>query len=149
MGVVRIGLAFAAAVFACFLLSTVFMTYNTLSNYPGFEMSAGVFLETLQLNLVGLAAGSPFAGILAVALAIGFTVAAIVKRVLTPLAPVAYIVAGAITVPLLFYIVETVVIDGGVGAFFGARGGTGMGCQAVAGAAAGLVFSVFASRRAV
>ncbi|MCA8888488.1 MAG: hypothetical protein KDA46_06660 [Parvularculaceae bacterium] len=145
----RTRLAFLAGAIAGFVLSTVFITYNTLSNYPGFEMSTGVFLETFRLNLVGLSVGSPFAVVLTVALAIGFGVAAVIKRVLTPLAPVAYIVAGAITFPLLFYIIEAVVIDGGVGAFFGARGGTGMGCQAVAGAAAGLVFSVFASRRAV
>ncbi len=149
MGVVRIGLAFAAAAVTGFLLSTFFMTYNTLSNYPGFEMSLGVLLTTLQLNLVGLAAGSPFAGILAVALAIGFGVAAIARRVLMPLAPVAYIIAGAIATPLLFYIVETVVISGGVGAFFGTRGVAGMGFQAVAGAVAGLVFTVLSARRAV
>lgn len=147
MGVMRLAAGFLAAVIVGFLLSVLFMTAYTLANYPGFEVDFSAFSSTFLLNLQGLATGSPFAGILAVAFAIAFAVAAGLKRVLTPLAAIAYPLAGAVAVPALLVIVENVMIGGGVGAFFGARGATGLLLQAVAGAGGGLVFSLVAGAR--
>lgn len=149
MGMARVVIGFAAAVAVGFVLSVLFLTQHTLSTYPGFDQSFAAFQSTFLLNLQGLATRSPFAGILAVAFAIAFAIAAGLKRILKPLAAVAYPLAGAAAVPALILIVENVMIGGGVGAFFGARGTTGLLLQALAGAGGGLVFSVIAgsSRR--
>ena len=96
MGVMRLAAGFLAAVIVGFLLSVLFMTGYTLANYPGFDVDFSAFSSTFLLNLQGLATGSPFAGILAVAFAIAFAVAAGLKRVLTPLAAIAYPLAGAV-----------------------------------------------------
>jgi hypothetical protein len=147
MAAVRILIGFAAAVATGFLLSAAFLTLQTLSAYPGFQMSPAIFSETYGMNVAGLATGSPFVGILAACFAIGFAIAAVLKRILKPLAPVAYVVAGAAALPSLFYLVETVMLGGGVGAFFGARDPSDLALQALAGAAGGLVFTLIAVRK--
>ena len=147
MGMARILVGFIAAATVGFLSSVAFLTGMTLSRYPGFEQALDAYAATYALNLSGLATGSPFVGIFAVALAIGFAVAAILKRLLTPLAGIAYVLAGAAAAPALFLIVENVMIGGGVGAFFGARGIAGLALQALAGAASGLVFTLIAVRK--
>jgi len=147
MGVARTIIGFLAAVLVGFLLSVLCLTGYTLANYPGFDLTFSVFWSTFLLNLQGLATGSPFAGILAAAFAVAFAIAAILKRFLKPLAPIAYILAGAAAVPALLVIVENVMIGGGVGAFFGARGATGLLLQAIAGAGGGLVFTAFVGSR--
>jgi hypothetical protein len=147
MAIVRILAGLLGAVAAGFLLSAAFLTQQTLSAYPGFRFTPAVFAETYGMNLAGLATGSPFVGIMAACFAIGFAVAAVLKRVLKPLAPVAYVLAGAAALPALFYLVENVMLGGGVGAFFGAREPSGLALQALAGAVGGLVFTLIAVRK--
>ncbi len=147
MQAMRVLAGFVFAVLTGFLLSVGFLTAQTLSHYPGFAAAPAAYASTYWLNLQGLSTGSPFVIIFAAALATGFVVAALLKRVLKPLAGAAYILAGAAATPALFAIVENFVIGGGVGAFYGARGLVGMALQALAGAAAGLVFTQFAGRR--
>jgi hypothetical protein len=147
MAIVRILIGLLGAVTAGFLLSAAFLTLQTLSAYPGFEVTPATLAETYGLNVAGLATGSPFIGILAACFAIGFAVAAVLKRLLKPLAPVAYVIAGAAALPALFYLVENVMLGGGVGAFFGARDPADLALQALAGAAGGLVFTLIAVRR--
>lgn len=146
MRIAKMAAGYAAGVAAGFLLSVAFLTQQTLSHYVGLEPSMGAYASTYALNLQGLALGSPFAVIFAVALAIGFAVAAVLKRFIKPLAPAAYILAGAAATPTLFYIVENVMIGGGVGAFYGTRGFAGLALQALAGAVGGLVFTLIAAR---
>ncbi|MCB2112098.1 MAG: hypothetical protein R3C42_08805 [Parvularculaceae bacterium] len=143
MKIARTIIGFLAAVIVGFILSVLCLTGYTLAGYPGFDLDFHAFWSTFILNLQGLATGSPFAGILAVAFAIAFAVAAILKRLLKPLAPFAYVIAGAAAVPALLAIVENVMIGGGVGAFYGARGATGLLLQALAGAGGGLAYTVF------
>lgn len=147
MAIVRILAGLAGAVGAGFLLSAAFLTQQTLSAYPGFEVTAASFAETYGMNVAGLSTGSPFIGILAACFGIGFAVAAVLKRLIKPLAPVAYVIAGAAALPALFYLVENVMLGGGVGAFFGARDPAGLALQALAGAAGGLVFTLIAVRK--
>lgn len=147
MAAIRIILGFVAGVGAAFILSAAFLTQQTLTSYPGLEPDVAAIASTFGLNVVGLATGSPFIGILGATLAIAFIVAAVLKRILKPLAPVAYVIAGAAGMPALFYLVENVMLGGGVGAFFGARDPAGMALQAVAGAIGGLVFTVLAVRK--
>jgi hypothetical protein len=147
MTAVRIILGFVAAVAVAYVLSAASLTQQTLSHYPGLEPDLATYLSTFGMNVLGLAQGSPFVGILGAAMAIAFMVAALLKRALRPLAPIAYVIAGAVGVPALFVLVENVMLGGGVGAFFGARDAAGMALQAVSGAVGGLVFTLIAVRK--
>lgn len=147
MAIMRILIGLFGAVLFGYLLSAAFLTVQTLSAYPGFQPSPAAIAETYGLNIAGLATGSPFIAILAVCFAIAFSIAAIFKRLLKPLAPVAYVLGGATALPALFYLVENVMLGGGVGAFFGARDPADLALQALAGAAGGLVFTLIAVRR--
>lgn len=147
MAIIRIFFGLLAAVGSGYLLSAAFLTLRTLSAYPGFEVTPAALAETFGMNVEGLATGSPFIGILAVCFAVAFLVAAALKRVLKPLAPVAYVIAGAAALPALFFLVENVMLGGGVGAFFGARDPSDLALQAVAGAVGGLFFTLIAVRR--
>ncbi|MFN3958416.1 MAG: hypothetical protein ACK4NP_00725 [Parvularculaceae bacterium] len=147
MAIIRVLAGFLAALAGGFLLSAAFLTLRTLSAYPGFEVTPANLAETFGMNVSGLAAGSPFIAILAVCFAVAFAVAAALKRIVKPLAPVAYVIAGAAALPALFYLVENVMLGGGVGAFFGARDPADLALQAVAGAAGGIIFTLIAVRR--
>ncbi len=147
MAIGRILAGLLGAVVVGYLLSAAFLTQQTLFAYPGMNPGSAMIAETYGLNVVGLATSSPFIGILAVCFAISFLIAAALRRVLKPLAPVAYVIAGAAALPALFFLVENVMLGGGVGAFFGARDPAGMALQALAGAAGGLVFTLIAVRQ--
>ncbi|HBS30494.1 MAG TPA: hypothetical protein DEA40_01920 [Parvularcula sp.] len=147
MAAVRIIIGLIGAVITGYLLSAAFLTVQTLTAYPGFRPELAALAETYGMNVMGLAAGSPFIAILAVCFAVAFAVAAILKRILRPLAPVAYVIGGAAALPALFFLVENVMLGGGVGAFFGARDPSDLALQALAGAAGGLVFTLIAVRK--
>lgn len=133
---------FVLAAVAGYLASVAGLTQHTLAEYAGIGLNPdfATAFETYVLNLEGLL--SQFAVIQAVALLIAFLVAAGLKRVLTPLAAVAYPIAGAVAFPLLIVIVENTAAAGGAGAFYGARGPIGLALQGGAGLIAGIVFSL-------
>ncbi len=147
MAFIRIVIGFLAALAVGYLLSAFFLTLQTLSAYSGFQATPQVIADTFGMNVTGLATSSPFIPILAVCFAIAFGIAAVLKRVLKPLAPAAYVIAGAAALPALFYLVENVMLGGGVGAFFGARDPEDLALQALAGAVGGLIFTLIAVRR--
>ncbi len=147
MAVVRIIIGLIGAVIAGYLLSAAFLTVQTLSAYPGFDLTPAAFAGTYGMNVTGLATSSPFIAILAVCFSVAFAIAAILKRILKPLAPVAYVIGGAAALPALFFLVENIMLGGGVGAFFGARDAADLALQAFAGAAGGLVFTLIAVRK--
>ena len=142
MGLFRIIGAYALAVVTTFLLAAFFYTQQVIAKQAAF--GAGYTLpqqvETYIANTMGLAA--LYAPMLAVALLIGFAVAAILKRILKPLSTIAYPLAGAASVLVLLYLIENVVIPGGVGAIGGARDLLGVSLQGLAGALGGLVFAM-------
>ena len=147
MSLVRIAIAFVAANLATYILAVLFFTQQVIAKQA--EIGAVYTLpqkaDTFLDNLMGLA-GS-YGAVLAIALLLGFLVAAGVKRVLTPLAPIAYPVAGAAAVFTAIYLIENTIAAGGVGALGGARGLVGIGLQCFAGFVGGGVFALLRGRR--
>lgn len=142
----RMGLAFIAAAVTTFVLASAFYTQQVLAKQAaiGARYTAGQQVETYIDNLIGLAPA--YGVVLTIALLIGFLVAAIVKRVLVPLAPVAYPVAGAAAVFTAIWAIENFIAGGGVGALGGARDAVGIALQCLAGFAGGVVFAVARGR---
>ena len=151
MGIIRQIVAFLLATITTIVLSAAFYTQQVLAKQAeiGAIYTTEQQLETYVANLKGLVFGSmpSFGLLLAVALAVGFAVAAVLKRILTPLASVAYPIAGGAAVFVLLYAVENLLLGGGVGAFGGARGAVGMALQALAGTVGGIVFAIALPKR--
>lgn len=91
--------------------------------------------------------GPQFAAIVAAALAAGFVVAAVLKRVLTPLAPIAYPLGGACAIAAAVLVLPIVLKLDGIVPLAGSRGALGFALQALAGALGGLAFSLIAVRK--
>ena len=147
MGILRIALAYLAAAAATYVASSIFYTQQILAKqaeigavYTASQQAATYFANLTGLGLLG--------AMFAIGLAIAFVIAAILKRVLKPLAPIAYPLAGAAAVWTVIYLIETVMAPGGVGAIGGARGVSGMALQALAGAIGGFVFAALLPRKA-
>lgn len=103
----------------------------------GAKMTLSTRLGTIGRDLLGLA---PSYGIVvAIALAIGFVVAAWLKWRLRPLAPVAYPLAGAAALAAALALMH--VAYDGVTPIAGARGPVGFLLQCFAGGLAGAVFA--------
>ena len=141
MNIVRNIVAYVVSVAAAYVTGTVFYTQQVLSKQAAFGVTytPGQWAQTLLANVQGFWL---YAAMLAIALAIGFIVAAILKRILKPLAPIAYPVAGVASVLALIYLIENLVIPGGVGAIGGARDAVGIALQGVAGLVGGILFAI-------
>ena len=133
----RTAFAFILTVLTAYVLAVGFYTQQVIASQSFIQYSRAQQVETFVYNLSGLWL---YGAIIAIALLIGFVVAAIVKRVLTPLAPVAYPVAGALAIPLTVVLIEQV-LGGGAGIMSGARGTVGLALQGLAGLAGGVVFA--------
>lgn len=144
MQIGRMVAAFIGAWIVAYILAVGFYTQQTLAQHA----SIGAFYtvaqqaQTLGQNLIGL---QVYGVVIAIALAIGFAVAAGVKRVLKPLAPIAYPVAGAAAMFVMIVLVEQQ-LGGGAGVLGGARGVVGVSLQMLAGLVGGLVFSFARAR---
>lgn len=148
MPILRLAIAYIAAVATAFVAASIFYTQQILAKQAeiGADYTPAQQIDTYAANLVGLAPA--YGVVLAIALLAGFIIAAIVKRILKPLAPIAYPLAGAAAVFTALYLIENVMAAGGAGAFGGARGPLGLSLQCLAGAAGGLVFAFLSRRRA-
>ena len=148
MRIWRLLAAFIASAATAYALASVFYTQQVLAKQAeiGAVYTGAQQVQTYANNLVGLAPA--YGAMVAIALLIGFLVAAGVKRILTPLAPVAYPVAGGAAVFLLLWMVENLAIGGGVGAMGGARDALGMGLQTLAGVIGGAVFALLRPKAA-
>lgn len=135
---VRTVIAFALASGAAYGLAVGFYTQQVVASQTFVQYTPAQAFETFRYNLSGL---WMYGAIIAVALLIGFLVAALVKRLLRPLAPVAYPVAGAFAIPLTVVLIEQV-LGGGAGIMSGARGAVGLALQGVAGLIGGAVFAL-------
>lgn len=144
MRILRFLAAFIASTATTYVLASIFYTQRTLaaqSEAIGRNLyTPAQQVETYIDNLVGLAPS--YGLILTIALMIGFLVAAAVKRILIPLAPVAYPVAGGAAVFTAIWLIENLVAGGGVGAIGGARDALGMSLQVLAGVLGGAVFAL-------
>lgn len=108
----------------------------------GAEYNAAEALEAFALNLPGIVSGG-YGIAIGIALLVAFPVAALVKRVLRPLAPIAYPVAGAAAVVGVLMLINQFAAPPGVGgAIPGARSTLELALQALAGGLGGLVFEI-------
>lgn len=147
MRIGKLAVAFLASSITTFVAASVFYTQQVLAKQAeiGVVYTPAQTFQTLIDNITGLAPS--YGLVLTAGLLIAFPVAALLKRVLKPLARIAYPLAGAAAVLTAIYLIENVVATGGVGALAGARGSVGMLLQALAGFAGGAVFEVLRPRR--
>ena len=134
----RTAIAFTITVLTAYLLAVGFYTQQVIAGQSFIQYTLAQQLETFSYNLGGL---WMYGVIIAIALAIAFLVAAFLKRILTPLAPVAYPIAGAVAIPLTVVLIEQV-LGGGAGIMSGARGPVGLALQGGAGFAGGVIFAL-------
>lgn len=140
--------AYIASLAATYGLAVAFFTQQVIARQAvyGAVYTPAQQMETFFDNLSGLALSVPSYGMMiAIALAAGFGVAFGVKRLATPLAPVAYPVAGAASIALLVWLIEQQ-LGGGAGVIGGARDATGFALQALAGFLGGALFAVLRPR---
>lgn len=135
----RTAVAFILSISAAYVLAVAFYTQQVIASQTFIQYTRAQQIETFFYNLSGL---WMYGAIIAIALFAGFAVAALVKRVLKPLARIAYPVAGAAAIPLCVVLIEQV-LGGGAGIMSGARGTVGLALQGVAGLAGGFVFAIF------
>jgi hypothetical protein len=113
--------------------------------HAGGDIPPDVQLSMMQSDLMTF--GPQFAAIVAIALAVGFIVAAVLKRVLTPLAPIAYPLGGACALVAAMFVLPILLKLDGITPLAGARGGLGLAFQGLAGALGGLAFALIAGRK--
>ena len=142
----RIVVAYIAAAAVTYMAAAIFYTQQIIAKQLaiGGVYTPGQQVETYLANLLGL---SLYGEAIAAALLIGFVLAAGLKRVLKPLAPIAYPLAGASAVLAVIYLIENTAAAGGAGAIGGARDALGLALQGLAGALGGAAFAAIAVRR--
>jgi len=141
MKILRVAIAFLLSVAVTFTLASVFYTQQVLAKQAaiGIVYTSEQQIATYTGNFIGLAPA--YGVVIMIALAIGFAIAAVLKRLLKPLAPIAYPVGGAAAVFAAIYLIENVMAAGGAGAIGGARDGLGLALQCFAGLIGGGVFA--------
>lgn len=144
MAVIRILVGYVAAAVVAIILASAFHTQMVIGalEAAGAAISFDRRLAMTGTDFIGLA--PQLGAVIAIGLAIGFLIAAGVKRVLKPLAPVAYPVAGAAAVAVAL-IAMGMAFDG-ITPIAGARTPVGFALQCLAGAIGGAVFSAIAAR---
>ena len=144
MGVIRVVVALLVAVIVTYLFASIFYTQQIIASQSSFvSYTIGQQLETYLSNFLGLWI---YGALIAVGLSVAFLVAFFVKKILKPLAPFAYPIAGAAGMFVLVTLVETQ-LGGGAGLLGGARTAVGIALQCVAGAIGGLVFATLSTNR--
>lgn len=144
MGFLRVVGAYLASVVAAMLAAVAFISQRIIAEQTavGGEYSLAEQINAFVLNLPGLVSGG-YGAALAVALLVGFAVAALVKRLLKPLAPIAYPLAGAAAVVGVILLINQFLAPPGVGgAIPGARSALELALQGFAGAFGGLIFAM-------
>lgn len=145
MAIVRTILAYLGALAVTYILASAFYTTRLLAESAavGIRYSQSQQIDTYLSNFAGLWI---YGAITAVALAAGFIIAFLVKRILRPLAPVAYPVAGAAAIFVMLTLIEAQ-LGGGAGVIGGARTPLGIVLQCGAGFVGGVIFAMLSPRR--
>ena len=106
MKFVRTILAFILAVATTYGVAVVFLTQQVIEKRAaiGAVYTRDQQFTTLVDNLIGLA--SAYSTVLSIALLLGFLIAAGVKRILKPLAPIAFPIGGAAAVYTAIFLIE-------------------------------------------
>lgn len=141
MRIIRIVLAYIAATAVAYALASAFFTQRVLAGGMGAYYTPAQQAQTYYENFLGLAPA--YGVVVAVALLLGFVVAAGVKRIVKPLAPIAYPVAGAAAIFAALWLIE---YFKGAGALSGAKDALGVGLQCLAGLVGGVVFALARGR---
>lgn len=146
MKLLRILAAYLAAIAATYVLATVFYTQQVLAKQAaiGAVYTPAQQAQTYLENFTGL---TIYGAVIAIALLAAFIVAAVLKRILVPLAPIAFPLAGAAGVGAAIYLIENTAAAGGAGAIGGARDAVGFALQCLAGGVGGFIFAMIASAR--
>lgn len=145
MAVLRILIGYVAAVVIAATFGSFVHTHMVVTGLveAGSPVPAG---QRLTMTLSDLAALFPqYGAVVAAALAVGFVVAAGLKRVLKPLAPVAYPLAGAAAIGLALVLMR--MKFEGITPIAGARSTLGFALLCLGGAFGGVVFSAIAGRK--
>lgn len=144
MAVTRIIFGFAAAAVVTLILASALHTQMVIAALgdAGASVPFDRRLAMSANDLVGLA--PQFGKVIGIALLLGFLIAAGLKRVLRPLAPIAYPLAGAVAIGVALTLMS-MAFDG-ITPIAGARTTVGFALQCLAGAIGGLVFSLIAVR---
>ena len=131
--------AYVLSVAVTYVLATAFYTQQVIAKQAaiGAVYSTSQQIDTFVQNFTGLWI---FGAMIAIALLVGFVVAYFVKRILKPLAPVAYPVAGAAAMLGMLVLIEQQ-LGGRAGIIGGARYAVGLALQSLAGFAGGAVFA--------
>ncbi len=135
----------AAAWATTFVIAVALYTRRVLDGYAalGLKTPFGDAAQTFFDNLMGQALS--YGVVLLIGLAIAFPVAAILRRVLKPLAPLGYPLAGGAAVATALGSIEA--LYPGVGAFAASRTAMGFAEQVGAGVVGGFVFGLIANGR--
>ncbi len=133
----RRGLALLAASLVAFLLSSIAQSLFVQQALRGVgaRIPPGLALETMGRDLLGLL--PTLAPLVALALAVGLSVAGLVLRVLPQLAAAAWPAAGFLALATAFLAAQLVL---GVAPFAGARSAAGLVAMSLGGAAGGWLF---------
>ncbi len=143
MRILRTIAAFTASVATTYVLASFFYTTRILQERAAFAPSTPAQqAEAYFADFIGLWI---YGAMIAIALLVAFAVAWGVKRVLKPLAPLAYPVAGAAAIFVMLTLVEAQ-LGGGAGVIGGARTAFGVALQCLAGCLGGAVFAMVRPR---
>jgi hypothetical protein len=142
MIIFRVILAFVLAAGVAASLGSLFHSFGTQNALiaAGLDFPLGDRLRSALEDYAGLVPGL-YGAMIAVALAAGFIVAALLRLVLKPLAGIAFPVAGAAAVALMLYLMSQQFYT--TTPIAGARGVFGFALQCLAGAIGGFVFGLF------
>ena len=134
----RIGGWLAAAI-TTVILAVSLQTQNVLArlNGVGADVELGERLSMTAHDIFRL--GSIYIIFIGIALAISFLAGGLVFRIAKFGRPIIFMVAGAVAMFVMLYLMEQVFF--GIPAIAGARDGLGIGLQMLAGAVGGLVFA--------
>lgn len=142
--VIKTAIAYLLSIIVTYVLSVAFYTQQVIAKMQavGAVYSSQQQINTFADNLTGL---WQLAAMIAIALLVAFVVAYFVKRILKPLAPAAYPLAGGAAILLMLYLIEQQ-LGGGAGVIGGARDATGLALQSLAGFLGGAVFAFMRPR---
>lgn len=146
MAAVRLLIGYLAAVIVTTAIASAFHTHTVVGGLrsSGATVPLDAQLQMTASDIVGLA--PQYGLVIAIGLAVGFLIAAALRRVLKPLAPIAYPLAGAAAIAVALSAMG--LAYDGITPIAGARTTMGFALQCLAGAVGGLIFSMIAVRKA-
>ncbi|TRY30584.1 hypothetical protein [Aliiglaciecola sp. M165] len=134
---IRLFVDFVAAVTACFVLASLFHTQSVLYRLIelGVDIDFSTRLSTSLDDMIGLFPA--YGGTIFLALLIGFSVAALIQKIIKRSVPELYLLAGCFAMLTALLAMHPIL---NITLIAGARSSFGMGLQSIAGIFGGWVF---------